>query len=78
MDENAFDVPAGGRINQTSDPQRPDLAVAAPDERPVHKYNNNFYDLKDYNPNAMEGSTTIRCLLMGISQYADYLEQPIC
>ncbi len=36
-----------------------DFAVAAPDERPFHKYNNNFFDLQgSYNPNEMEGSTT--------------------
>lgn len=36
-----------------------DYAVAAPDERPLHKYNNNFFDLRgNYNPNQMEGATT--------------------
>lgn len=33
--------------------------VAAPDERPLHKYNNNFYSLEThYNPNCKEASTT--------------------
>jgi hypothetical protein len=61
MDENAFDVPAGveGLIKLLRSGKDLTWAVAAPDERPVHKYNNNFYDLKgNYNPNAMEGSTT--------------------
>jgi hypothetical protein len=34
-------------------------AVAAPDERALHKFNNSTYKLDDdYNPNQMEGSTT--------------------
>jgi hypothetical protein len=34
-------------------------AVAAPDERSLHKYNGSSYDLHgNYNPNQMEGSTT--------------------
>ncbi|MGB4033718.1 MAG: hypothetical protein WBM21_02630 [Christensenellales bacterium] len=34
-------------------------AVAAPDERALHKYNGNTYNLHThYNPNSMEGSTT--------------------
>lgn len=34
-------------------------AVAAPDERSLHKYNGSSYDLNgNYNPNQMEGSTT--------------------
>lgn len=39
----------------------PDLkwAVAAPDERSLHKFNNNTFGLTgDYNPNQMEGPTT--------------------
>ncbi len=35
-----------------------DWAVAAPDERSIHKYNNNSYDLAEhYSPNCMEPST---------------------
>ncbi|MDR2749192.1 MAG: Ig-like domain-containing protein [Clostridiales bacterium] len=36
-----------------------EYAVAAPDERALHKFNNSTYVLDDdYNPNQMEGSTT--------------------
>ena len=35
-----------------------EYAVAAPDERALHKFNNSTYKLNDDNPNKMEGSTT--------------------
>ncbi len=36
-----------------------DWAVAAPDERALHKYNGSSYEIdNNYNPNEMEGSTT--------------------
>lgn len=50
-DLSALGVPLSGSL-------KVEYAVAAPDERALHKFNNSTYKLNDDNPNHMEGSTT--------------------
>lgn len=50
-DLSALGVPLSGSLDV-------EYAVAAPDERALHKFNNSTYRLNDDNPNRMEGSTT--------------------
>ena len=50
-DLSALGTPLGGKLDV-------EYAVAAPDERGIHKFNNSTYILNSDNPNCLEGSTT--------------------